>query len=681
MKSASKSCGFVLLALVGLCIAGAAIVFFTKLCPPVGPWPMPPWCQPSGTALLPITPTMSTVPANPAPTETVLQFIPSQVDIYGRVYFTDPQEWIMNGNIFAFGPIVGTNINWVHELQSHGARAFSNISTWNSLMARTLEELPPELKDSYLSGFDGEPLYQQGILFLNILDPAYQSYIKKAMEGDIDGGTDGISVDEHQGTVQALWAGEGPCDQYSLNGFRDYLENKYTEAELKSKGVDQIGTFNYCQYVVENNYREQYRNDRSKVPFIEDYIHFLYSASDAALQDLLEHARQYASQKGKTLVFGANWQPLDRLDEGGLYDDLDLFIFEHDWFPPWRNDPGYYRFPAGSPVSPDMKYANGRGKIAVTMYIIEDARELASQGQSAGTLLVNHQFAESYANRGHYMYFDIEGFLGLTFMADRAVMLPYYGFIRSYPEALMDLNQSNTLAVVLPPHLNTANPSQKEWAFAVSAVLSEANLQHDFIDLEKIDDYELVVATGNAWSDNEVDRLLTFVKNGGTVIAYDSSFASLDENYQGKSRSQLNTLKTNGTHALGQGKFIFFNEDMGWRLWAYQDPDEKAKLINTVQQFIEADVAPEMVQVIPYTSGELLVVHILNYDFQNEEFSAKRDFQVQIHVPEGFSTEGKTLTIVSPEFDGEEVIEFQQSENVISFTVPTLHIWDVGILK
>jgi len=206
---------------------------------------MPPWCQPSGTALLPITPTMSTVPANPAPTETVLQFIPSQVDIYGRVYFTDPQEWIMNGNIFAFGPIVGTNINWVHELQSHGARAFSNISTWNSLMARTLEELPPELKDSYLSGFDGEPLYQQGILFLNILDPAYQSYIKKAMEGDIDGGTDGISVDEHQGTVQALWAGEGPCDQYSLNGFRDYLENKYTEAideEIRSRTISPPAT-------------------------------------------------------------------------------------------------------------------------------------------------------------------------------------------------------------------------------------------------------------------------------------------------------------------------------------------------------------------------------------------------------------------------------------------------------
>ena len=234
--------------------------------------------------------------------------------------------------------------------------------------------------------------------------------------------------------------------------------------------MNQINNFNYCQYIVENNYKAQYKNDRNKVPFIDDYIHFLYSASDSALQNLLEHARQYASKKGRTLIFGANWQPLDRLDEAKLYDQIDLFIFEHDWFPPWRNDPKNYKFPAGSPVSPDMKYATGRGKTAVTMFIIQDAKELTSQGQSAGTLLVNHQFAESYANRGYYMYSDLEDFLGLTFMADRTTMLPYYNFIRKYPEAFTNLNQKNNLAVVFPPRMNTANPNQKEWAFAISAL-------------------------------------------------------------------------------------------------------------------------------------------------------------------------------------------------------------------
>ena len=649
-------------------IVVASILLLTVVgcgvCPPAG-LPQPPGCAGS----------------NPASKATVKQFTPSKVDIYGRVYFKDPLDWTMNGNIFAFGPIVGTNIKWIQKLQSHGARAFSNISTWNSLMAKKLEELPPELKDSYLKGFDGKPLYQQGILFLNILDPAYQNWIKNAIEADIDGGTDGITIDEHQGTVQALWTGEGPCDQYSLNGFKEYLKNEYTKAELKSKGVDQIDAFNYCQYIVEHNYKTQYKNDRSKVPFVNDYIHYLYSASDAALQKLVDHARQYASQKGRTLVFGANWEPLDRLDEAKLYGQLDLFIFEHDWFPPWRNDTGYYKFPAGSPVNPMMKYATGRGKVAVTMFIIQDARELASQGQYAGTLLVNHQFAESYANRGYYMYSDLENFLGLTFMADRTMMVPYFDFIRKYPEALMGLNQRNSLAVVFPPRMNTANPSQKEWAFAISATLSEANLQHDFIDLEKINDYKIVVANGNAWSDDEVDSLLTFVKNGGTVIAYDRSFASLDENYQNKSRSQLNVLKTNGTHTLDKGKFIFFNEDMGWQLWAYQKPAEKEKLVGAVRQFTKADVTPEMVQVIPYTAGERLVVHILNYDFQNKDFIRQENLQIKIHVPDGYLTKDKTMKIISPDYKGETTVDFNIEDGMIVFTVPSLYIWDIAILE
>ena len=68
--------------------------------------------------------------------------------------------------------------------------------------------------------------------------------------------------------------------------------------------MNQINNFNYCQYIVENNYKAQYKNDRNKVPFIDDYIHFLYSASDSALQNLLEHARQYASKKAG-LLFSA----------------------------------------------------------------------------------------------------------------------------------------------------------------------------------------------------------------------------------------------------------------------------------------------------------------------------------------------------------------------------------------
>jgi hypothetical protein len=51
MKKGLKSCLSVVLAVVGLFIAGVAVMFFANLCPPQGPWPMPPWCEGSGFSL------------------------------------------------------------------------------------------------------------------------------------------------------------------------------------------------------------------------------------------------------------------------------------------------------------------------------------------------------------------------------------------------------------------------------------------------------------------------------------------------------------------------------------------------------------------------------------------------------------------------------------------------------
>jgi len=615
------------------------------------------------------------------PTPTIEQYIPSQVDIYGRDTYNDPAEWIMNGTIFAFGPIVGTNIDWIHELQGHGAKAFSNISTWNSVMAKTVEDLPAEIKNTYLTGFDGQPLIQQEILFLNILDPDYQEFIKKGIREDIDGGTNGISVDEHQGTAQAVWNGDGPCDKYSLTGFKDYLKQKYTFEQLNKQGVTDIETFNYCDFVVQNDYREDYRNDLSKVPFSKDYIHYLYSASNKALEELLTYARDYAASKDRTLVLGANFDPLDRIDEASIFHLLDLFIFEHDWFPGWRNESAYYKFPAGAPVSPEMKYAAGLGKSAAAMYIIADGKELAAQGKVGGTQLINHQFAESYANRGYYMYFDLNNFLGLNFQADRSMMIPYYQFVRNYPELLMNLEQKNDLAVVLPPHFNTYTPSQKEWVFGVSAALSGRNVQHDFIDLEKITNYKVVIVDGNSWSDSEISTLMDYIKNGGVVISFDKTFASMDENYQNKSRSEISSLKKSGTHPVGKGKFIFFTEDMGWKLWANQDPKEITKLVDSIEQFVKLDSAPANIQVIPYTSGSRLVIQILNYDYQDQKFVRQNNFLVQINLPDGFTAEGKTLKIVSPDFEVQGAIEYTVEGNVLSFTVPVLNIWEIAIFE
>jgi hypothetical protein len=51
-----------LLAFIGLCIASVAIMFLADVCPPSGPWPMPPWCVTEIASLV--------SPTDPAPTVT-----------------------------------------------------------------------------------------------------------------------------------------------------------------------------------------------------------------------------------------------------------------------------------------------------------------------------------------------------------------------------------------------------------------------------------------------------------------------------------------------------------------------------------------------------------------------------------------------------------------------------------
>jgi hypothetical protein len=96
MKKGLKSCLIVVVVLVGLGVAGLAAMFFAKLCPPQGPWPMPPWCG-EGMAL-PTIPenlpslmgTQAAAPFVPTPTPLIYQLPPDDAQV-----FSSP-EWEQN---------------------------------------------------------------------------------------------------------------------------------------------------------------------------------------------------------------------------------------------------------------------------------------------------------------------------------------------------------------------------------------------------------------------------------------------------------------------------------------------------------------------------------------------------------------------------------------------------------
>jgi Glycoside Hydrolase Family 113 len=79
MKKGLKSCLIVLSVLVGLCVIGVAVLFFSRPCPPQGPWPMPPWCG-GNASRLPTT-AVPTIQANKTPPPTQARMVSADLTV------------------------------------------------------------------------------------------------------------------------------------------------------------------------------------------------------------------------------------------------------------------------------------------------------------------------------------------------------------------------------------------------------------------------------------------------------------------------------------------------------------------------------------------------------------------------------------------------------------------------
>lgn len=604
---------------------------------------------------------------------TITKYLQSEIPIYGRDFYKDPKDLPLTGTIYPFGPSLATNTFWITLPLKRGANAYSGISVWNEDAWKTIDDVPEELKGAYVKDIDGNVAYVQKVVFLNILDPAYFSWIKKKIDEHIAAGTNGFTFDEHWGTSAAVDMGIGPFDDYALSGFREHLRSKYSAEELKEKGITDINTFNYKDFIIRNGYKEAYISG-GNVPLRDEYKIYLLGAGAKVLNNIID----YIKQKDSSLGIGANVDPFYNVEDfGSFYSKLNVYIFEHEWFPEWRSMRDYKVIPAGHPVSPNLKYAYSLSKDAGVMFGGNDGRVLTPMNKDAATGLILHQFAEVYANRGYYMYFELTDYLGMNFHANKERLYPYYLFVRAHPEAFRVLQQENAVAVMRPPHSKQSLTESLDRVNGLSIALQVANIEHDVVDLDKIRDYKLVIATGFAWSDADISKLMDFVRAGGTAIVSEDRFGTMDEQYSEKTRADLEALKVPGAHALGAGKFIFVGNDAGMKAFQYYDP--ASEIINDAAKVAPANSAPKDVEVIVYKSADTMVAHILNYNFRSGDFAEKDNLKLRLRVPEGIS--GKSLKLISPDLRGEEALEFTENNGWIEVTVPKLKIWDVLILS
>ena len=116
-------------------------------------------------------------------------------------------------------------------------------------------------------------------------------------------------MDETSGSAQAIWLG-GTFDAISMNGFRQYLSEKYAPSELAGLGIGDMENFNYRDYLIENGYDAAFRLGKPlENPLGQDFRRFLQLETNRFITRLMDEARAYAQENGREISISANMDP------------------------------------------------------------------------------------------------------------------------------------------------------------------------------------------------------------------------------------------------------------------------------------------------------------------------------------------------------------------------------------
>ncbi|WP_299311972.1 T9SS type A sorting domain-containing protein [uncultured Aquimarina sp.] len=89
------------------------------------------------------------------------------------------------------------------------------------------------------------------------------------------------------------WLG-GDFSVHSMNGFREYMRNKYSAQELMNLGINNINNFNYRQFLLNNGFTLQmYRNRANSIngniPLYKDFVYFQRQSLNDVMEQLFEY--------------------------------------------------------------------------------------------------------------------------------------------------------------------------------------------------------------------------------------------------------------------------------------------------------------------------------------------------------------------------------------------------------
>lgn len=509
-----------------------------------------------------------------------------------------------------------------------------------------------------------------------VLSPVVQNWWLYRLKYAIDRGSDGFHYDTVEDT---LWDVTG---NYVREYFKEFLRNNFTQDELKEKlAIDDIDNFDYLRhlpYLKENNMQREL-NDLNYF-----YLLARLKGSKEAQQKISDEARQYAKEEyGRDFIITGNqhivtldhlavsdmlmaWEPFSCMPSGSEKLTIGEQIWQFDIRPSqipikgsriaenkwWNNIYPEKR----AVIFPDKGSwpAKGTGE--------EPQWSMEKMTTESKIEFVNWYAAEAYANGNGFVFapwMDFNGSVDKTvdFLRSHKDLLLGYkpdaqvGLVFSYPsffydagvtEPYQDLEYKKT-----GHYLATKNI---QWEMVP---LFDGFVEEDSFSIKDINKYDLLILSSAAvMTQNQRDVIQQFIAEGKQQVIIIGDRPKLDVKL-----NPLEELK------ISEANHLSSLEGLTERI------DEIISRRNKIS------LSEENIKVIVNQNSDSKVMHVINYDFDEESlrFNKKKSVRLAFESSENF----KPYVKISSLERGDETTILNKTGDLYEMVIPELNIWTI----
>lgn len=479
------------LVIISFVITGIILMGILNICPPSGPWPMPPWCEDQNSysshsyyktqnnvsndtyyySYIPNKNKSSNHSHNDKLSDKHIQTETFEYLKIGKgsdflkkpVFFID---WVKDKSFYDKIPKV--SINWRWEWFEGGKPTKNTIDNIKWFHSRDIHYIGYQhpatsqgdtnpIVDKKFAAVDlyGNPIYykkpglgdswEKGQYWANLLDPDWQELLINQCKMMIDAGVEGIIFDEPNFNREVIFSKGGSFDKHSMNGFKEYLKSKYTNYELSEKfGINNIYEFNFKNYIINKNMETSWNKD--PIPAItKEFANFQTLESSNVIRNISNTLKEYGYKKyDHEILFSMNAGP-EFISHLMQTDFQDYGMGEHFYFGRGTTQK----------AAVTIKLSEGlwKNKYVVLGEVSHDKGEIPNKNNKN---LFKYAFADTYSSDGrlildgdrfmtlrNWNYVDFDDYV--YYNVDEAAK--YINFAYEHPE-LYSLNHPSKVAVV-----------------------------------------------------------------------------------------------------------------------------------------------------------------------------------------------------------------------------------------